>query len=130
VGRGAGSGKGKTCGRGHKGQKSRSGGSIPPWFEGGQMPIIRRVPKRGFHNRFRREYGVVNLKDLSRFPADTVITPQLLHDEGLVKGHFVGVKILSDGELTAPIHVKAHKFSARAKEKIEAAGGTAEVLEG
>jgi len=129
VGRGTGSAIGKTAGRGHKGQKARSGGSVPPWFEGGQMPLTRRLPKRGFHNRFRKIWCVVNLKDLDRLPTITVITPEVLIEAGLVNGHFDGIKILSEGDMTRPIHIKAHKFSAAAREKIESAGGKAEVIE-
>ncbi len=126
IGRGPGSGTGKTAGRGHKGQRSRSGYSQRLGFEGGQMPLIRRVPKRGFTNIFRTRYQVVNLASLAELSGE--ITPQTLIDKGLVRaGH--PVKILGDGEIATPIQIQAHKFSASAKAKIEAAGGSCEVLE-
>jgi len=127
-GRGVGSGLGKTSGRGHKGQKARSGGGTRPGFEGGQMPLSRRLPKRGFTNPFSKEYSLVNLKDLNRFEEGTVVTPELLKEEGLVKKLNDGVKILGEGELAKKLTVKAHKFSKSAKEKIEALGGKAEVI--
>ncbi len=126
VGRGMGSGTGKTSGRGHKGQGSRSGGGVRPGFEGGQMPLTRRVPKRGFHNPFRTRYIPVNLDGLDRFDAGQEISPESLRAAGLVgKGL---VKILGRGELSKALTVKAHGFSRSAVEKIEAAGGRTEVL--
>ena len=128
VGRGQGSGNGKTAGRGHKGAKSRSGFKHKRGFEGGQMPLHRRVPKRGFHNPFRVEYEVVNLDAISeKFAAGTEVTPELLREHGLV-GRTGGVKILARGDITKKLTIKAHKFSGKAAEKIAAAGGTAEVL--
>ena len=130
VGRGNASGHGGTCGRGHKGQKSRSGGSIPAWFEGGQMPLVRRLPKRGprrtAHKRF--EYDVINVQTLNLFEDDTVVSPQALREAGLIKGKNALVKILGDGELEKQLKVQAHRFSKAAIEKIESKGGTAEVL--
>lgn len=130
VGRGTSSGLGKTSGRGHKGQNARSRGGVRPGFEGGQMPLIRRVPKRGFTNIFAKKYAILNVEDLNRFDDNTVITPELLIETGLVKGKtkIDGVKILGDGELEKKLTVKAHKFSKSAIEKIEAAGGKAEVI--
>lgn len=128
VGRGIGSGHGKTSGRGHKGQNARSGGGVRPGFEGGQNPIYRRLPKRGFHNPNRKEYAIVNLSTLNRFQEGTEVTPALLKDAGVVKNFKDGLKILGDGELTVKLHVKAHKFSKSAQEKITAVGGTAEVI--
>ncbi len=125
IGRGPGSGTGKTAGKGHKGQKSRSGYSRRLGFEGGQMPLIRRVPKRGFTNIFRKEVAVVNLRDLSDFEGE--ITPELLAEKGLVR-QGLPVKILGDGEISAPLAVKAHHFSGSARTKIEAAGGSCEEL--
>ena len=128
VGRGQGSGNGKTAGRGHKGAQSRSGYSFKRGFEGGQMPLHRRVPKRGFHNPFREEYEVVNLDTLEdRFEAGVEVTPELLRERGLVQKD-VRVKILARGELAKALTVRAHKFSGKAAEKIAAAGGTTEVL--
>ena len=130
LGRGTASGLGKTSGKGHKGQNARSGGGVRPGFEGGQMPLFRRLPKRGFTNVFAKEFGTINVDDLNRFENDTVVTPELLFEEGLVKKSKAkdGIKILGDGELTAKITVKAHRFSKSAAEKIEAAGGKAEVI--
>jgi large subunit ribosomal protein L15 len=128
VGRGPGSGHGKTSGRGEKGQKSRSGGSNHPWFEGGQLPLHRRVPKRGFVNLFRTEYAVLNVSDLERFEAGTAVTPVLLAEAGLVRASADGVKVLGDGVLSKALTVSAHKFSKTAEEKIRAAGGTVEVI--
>ena len=130
VGRGPGSGLGKTSGRGEKGQKSRSGYSRKVGFEGGQMPLHRRVPKRGFHNRFRKEYTEVNLARLDAFDAGTIVTPELLLKRGVIKKLRDGVKILAKGSLTKALTVRAHKFSAKAQETIAGAGGKAEVLEG
>ncbi len=130
VGRGTSSGHGKTSGRGHKGQKSRSGGGVRPGFEGGQMPLIRRMPKRGFTNIFAKQYAIVNVEDLNRFDENTIITPELLINEGVVKRSKAvdGIKVLGDGELNKKLTVKAHKFSKTAAEKIEAAGGKVEVI--
>ena len=129
IGRGQGSGSGKTAGRGHKGAKSRSGFKFKRGFEGGQMPLHRRVPKRGFHNPFRVEYEVVNLDTLGlRFAAGTVVTPELLSEHGLVSGRDRKVKVLARGELGKPLTVRAHKFSGKAAEKIAAAGGAMEQL--
>ena len=129
IGRGQGSGQGKTAGRGHKGAKSRSGFKHKRGFEGGQMPLHRRVPKRGFHNPFRIEYEVVNLDTLTdRFDIGTVVTPELLRERGLVHGADPRVKILARGDVSKALTVKAHKFSGKAAEKIAAAGGTTEVL--
>ncbi|MFA5577587.1 MAG: 50S ribosomal protein L15 [Tissierellaceae bacterium] len=130
LGRGIGSGLGKTSGKGHKGQNARSGGGVRPGFEGGQMPLFRRLPKRGFTNIFAKEYAIVNVEELNRFPEDTVVTPELLFREGIVKRGKAkdGVKILGDGEVTTKLTVQAQKFSKTAAEKIEAAGGKAEVI--
>lgn len=128
IGRGHGSGQGKTAGKGHKGQKARSGGSIRPGFEGGQTALARRIPKRGFNNIFGTEYAVVNVSDLERFTDGTVVDTELLKASGLVKKELDGIKILGNGELTKNLTVKAAKFSAAAKEKIEKAGGKAEVM--
>ncbi len=127
VGRGPGSGLGKTSGRGHKGQKSRSGGGVRPGFEGGQMPLQRRLPKRGFKNPFHKEYAILNIKDIDRFGLDTV-TPEALLDGGLIKSVKDGIKVLGTGELGRAVNVKAHAFSASALKKIQAAGGAAEVI--
>lgn len=123
VGRGPGSGKGKTCGRGTKGQKARSGGSIPPWFEGGQMPLQRRLPKRGFTNPFKKRYALVSVEDLNRFDDGEEVTPERLVEMRLIKKVRDGVKILGNGELTKRLVVHAHHFSKAAEEKITAAGG-------
>ena len=129
IGRGQGSGNGKTAGRGHKGAKSRSGFHFKRGFEGGQMPLHRRVPKRGFHNPFRVEYEVVNLDTLGlRFDAGTVITPDLLLEHGLVSGGKRKVKVLARGEVGKALTVRAHKFSGTAADKLKAAGGTAEAV--
>ena len=128
IGRGAGSGLGKTSGKGHKGQKARSGGSIKAGFEGGQMPLQRRLPKRGFTSLDKKVYTLVNLRDLELFEAGSVIDVEALALAGLVNKVVDGVKILGDGELTRALTVKAHKFSKSAQEKIEAAGGKVEVL--
>jgi large subunit ribosomal protein L15 len=129
IGRGQGSGQGKTAGRGHKGAKSRSGFKFKRGFEGGQMPLHRRVPKRGFHNIFRTEYAVVNLDTLAeRFDANTLITPELLREQGLIARSPRLVKVLARGEVTKKLTVRAHKFSGKAAEKLAAAGGAAEVL--
>ena len=129
IGRGQGSGQGKTAGRGHKGAKSRSGFKFKRGFEGGQMPLHRRVPKRGFHNPFRIEYEVVNLDQLGeKFEAGAVVTPELLEEKGLVPGGGRRVKILARGEIGKKLTVRAHKFSGKAAEKIAAAGGAAEAI--
>src|SRR5712675_1602504 len=129
IGRGQGSGNGKTAGRGHKGAKSRSGFKFKRGFEGGQMPLHRRVPKRGFHNPFRVEYDVINLDTLTaRFDAGTVVTPELLLERGLVSGGKRLVKVLGRGEVGKALTVRAHKFSGKAAEKIAAAGGATEQL--
>ena len=127
-GRGHGSGNGKTAGKGHKGQKARSGGSIRPGFEGGQMPLSRRIPKRGFNNIFATKFAIVNVADLNKFVDGTVVDAELLKASGLIKKEYDGVKVLGNGELTAKLTVKAAKFSQSAIEKIEKAGGKAEVM--
>jgi large subunit ribosomal protein L15 len=125
LGCGESSGHGKTSGKGHKGQKARSGGSIRLGFEGGQMPLIRRLPKRGFNNAaFHKNYAIVNLADLNEFKPGTVVSERLLRESKLVRGHFVGIKILGGGELKHGLTVEADKVSAAAREKIEKAGGT------
>ncbi len=126
IGRGPGSGHGKTSTKGHKGQAARSGGTKGPGFEGGQQPLIRRVPKRGFRSIFKKEYEIVNLKQLNRFDANAVINPKVLEDAGIVKKG--EVKILAEGILTKPLFLSAHKFSAQAIKKIESAGGKVELL--
>ncbi|WP_100406011.1 50S ribosomal protein L15 [Bacillus solitudinis] len=128
VGRGIGSGNGKTSGRGHKGQNSRSGGGVRPGFEGGQNPLYRRLPKRGFTNPTRKEYSVLNLEALNRFDAGAEVTPELLIETGVVKNVKDGIKILGNGKIEKNLSVKAHKFSASAVEAIEAAGGKTEVI--
>ena len=129
IGRGQGSGQGKTAGRGHKGAQSRSGFKFKRGFEGGQMPLHRRVPKRGFHNPFRVEYEVVNLDTLAtKFDAGTIVTPELLRERGLVPGGTSPVKVLARGDVGKALTVRAHKFSGKAAEKIAAAGGTAETV--
>ena len=128
LGRGSATGQGGTSGRGHKGQKSRSGGGVRRGFEGGQMPLIRRVPKRGFFNLFRTTYEIVNLSDISKKNLDGEVTPAVLKTAGLIKKDNVKVKILGTGEISDALNVKAHEFSKSAKEKIEKAGGTIEVL--
>lgn len=128
VGRGDGSGHGKTSTRGHKGQGARSGGNTKPGFEGGQMPLQRRLPKRGFRNPFRIEMSVVNLSQLESLPAGSEVTPETLTLQGHVSGKLRRVKVLGDGTLSKALNVKAHGFSAKAKEKIEAAGGKAELI--
>ncbi len=127
-GRGMGSGLGKTAGRGHKGQKARSGGGTRPGFEGGQMPLMRRLPKRGFTNIFRDEAAIVNVKDLARFADDTVVTPELLFDEGLISKRDLKVKLLGKGEIERPLTIKVHQVSKGAAEKVSAAGGKVEVI--
>lgn len=128
VGRGIGSGNGKTSGKGHKGQNARSGGGVRLGFEGGQIPLFQRLPKRGFTNINRKEYAIVNLDVLNRFDEGTEVTPELLIETGIVSNEKSGIKILGNGTLEKKITVKAHKFSASAKEAIEKAGGQAEVI--
>ena len=128
VGRGIGSGNGKTAGKGHKGQNARSGGGVRPGFEGGQNPLFRRLPKRGFTNINRKEYAIVNLEALNRFEDGAEVTPALLLEIGVVSSEKAGIKVLGNGTLNKKLTVKAHKFSASAKEAIENAGGTAEVI--
>ena len=129
VGRGPGSGTGKTSGKGHKGQNARSGGGVRPGFEGGQLPLFRRLSKRGFNNyNFRTVYATVNVGDLERFEEGTTVTKELLIEVGLVKKELDGIKVLGNGELTKKLTVKANKFSSTAKEKIENVGGTTEVI--
>ncbi|MFS8651363.1 MAG: 50S ribosomal protein L15 [Caldibacillus sp.] len=128
VGRGMASGHGKTSGRGHKGQKARSGGGVRLGFEGGQMPLFQRLPKRGFTNINRKEYAIVNLETLNRFEDGTEVTPELLIETGIVRNEKSGIKILGNGELKKKLTVRAHKFSASAKKAIEDAGGQTEVI--
>ena len=128
VGRGIGSGLGKTSGKGHKGQNARSGGGVRPGFEGGQMPLFRRIPKRGFTNRNRKEFVAINVNVLDRFDNGAEVTVDTLIESGIVKDPKDGIKILANGELTKKLTVKANAFSAAAKEKIEALGGTCEVI--
>ena len=128
IGRGHGSGNGKTAGKGHKGQNARSGGGVRIGFEGGQMPLARRIPKRGFNNIFASNYAIVNVSDLNKFTDGTEVTTELLVASGLVKKVYDGVKILGNGGLTSKLTVKAAKFSQSAIEKIEKAGGKAEVI--
>ena len=129
IGRGHGTGQGTQAGRGHKGAQSRSGYKFKRGFEGGQMPLHRRIPTRGFHNVFRREYAVVNLDTLAeRFDAGTVITPELLRERGIVHGGKAQIKVLARGDIAKKLTIRAHKFSGKAAEKIAAAGGSTEVL--
>jgi len=129
IGRGPGSGTGKTSGKGHKGQNARSGGGVRPGFEGGQLPLYRRLSKRGFNNyNFRTVYATVNVSDLEKFDEGTVVTVEKLKEVGLVKKELDGVKVLGNGELTKKLTVKANKFSNTAKEKIENVGGKIEVI--
>ncbi|HHU33429.1 MAG: 50S ribosomal protein L15 [Zhaonellaceae bacterium] len=128
VGRGPGSGLGKTSGRGHKGQKARSGGGVRPGFEGGQMPLYRRIPKRGFTNIFKKEIVNINLDVLNSFENGTVVTPELLVEAGIINNVKDGLKVLGNGSLEKSLTVKAHGFSKAAAEKIEMAGGKAEVI--
>lgn len=127
-GRGIGSGNGKTAGKGHKGQNARSGGGVRLGFEGGQTPLFRRLPKRGFTNINRKDYAIVNLDTLNRFEDGTEVTPALLIETGIVSKEQAGIKILAKGNIEKKLTVKAHKFSSTAKEAIEAAGGTTEVI--
>jgi large subunit ribosomal protein L15 len=128
LGRGIGSGIGKTSGKGHKGQKSRSGGVKGPYFEGGQTPLQRRLPKRGFNNIFKKQYAVVNLADLNQFRAGTVVTPEMMVKEGLVKETYDGIKVLGRGEVKKALTLKVHQISKNAAAKVEAAGGKVEVI--
>ena len=129
VGRGTGSGNGKTAGKGHKGQNARSGGGVRPGFEGGQLPLFRRLPKRGFTNaKFKTVYAVINLSDLEKFENGAVVTPELLHEMGIIKKGLDGVKVLGNGTLEKKLVVKANKFSDTAASKIEELGGKAEVI--
>ncbi len=128
IGFGMGSGHGKTATRGSKGQRSRTGSRMRPGFEGGQMPLHRRLPKRGFTNIFKKHYALVNLRDLAPFKSEEKITPELLLERGLIKRLDDGLKILGDGDLKSPLAISAHAFSKSAKEKIQKAGGKAEVL--
>ena len=129
VGRGSGSGLGKTSGRGQKGQKARSGGSINPVFEGGQLPLYRRLPKRGFTNdKFRTRYAFINLDELNRFEEGTVVTPALLKETGIIKKQLAGIKVLGTGKLEKKLTIQANKFSASALEKIQESGSKAEVI--
>lgn len=128
VGRGPGSGLGTTAGRGMNGQNSRSGGGVRPGFEGGQMPLFRRIPKRGFKNYFKKDWVIVNVSDLNRFENGTEITPEFLLESGLIKKTGYGVKVLGDGELEKKLVVKANKFTQSAIDKIRAAGGSSEVI--
>lgn len=128
IGRGHGSGQGKTAGKGHKGQKARSGGGVRPGFEGGQMPLTQRIPKRGFNNIFADKVIALNVSDLERFNDGITVDAEILKAAGLVKGRYDSIKILGNGELTKNLTVKANAFSASAKEKIEKAGGKAEVM--
>ena len=127
-GRGPGSGNGKTAGKGHKGQNARSGGGVRPGFEGGQLPLYRKLPKRGFKNRFAKNYAIVNVADLNRFNDGDKVTLATLIEAGIVRKELDGLKVLGNGELTKKITVEAKIFSATAKEKIEAAGGAVEVI--
>jgi large subunit ribosomal protein L15 len=131
LGCGESSGHGKTSGKGHKGQKARSGGSIRLGFEGGQMPLIRRLPKRGFNNAaFHKQYAIVNLDDLRDFKAGTIVNEQLLRESKLLRGHFAGIKILGDGELKHDLKIEADKVSVAARKKIEKSGGTITLRDG
>ncbi|GKT08322.1 50S ribosomal protein L15 [Desulforhabdus sp. TSK] len=128
IGRGPGSGLGKTAARGSKGQNARSGGGTPPWFEGGQMPLQRRIPKRGFKNPFKKQFAVVNVGDLQVFESGTEVALHDFFEAGLVKKLFDGIKLLGDGEVNSPLTVHVHKASAAAVQKIEAAGGRVELI--
>lgn len=128
VGRGSGSGLGKTAARGTKGQKSRSGGGTPPWFEGGQMPLQRRIPKRGFTNIFKEHYSIVNIRDLQKFPAGASVGPEELRTSGILKRSDETIKLLADGKAEHPLTVRVHKASAAAVQKIESVGGKVELI--
>lgn len=129
VGRGVGSGLGKTSGKGHKGQNARSGGGVRPGFEGGQLPLFRRLPKRGFSNaRFKTRFATINLSDLNRFEDGAVVTPELLKEMGLIKNQLDGIKVLGNGKFEKKLTVKAHQFSSSAQREIEGNGGKIEVI--
>lgn len=128
LGRGSGSGQGMTAGKGTKGQKSRSGGGTPPWFEGGQMPLQRRIPKRGFTNIFKKEFSIINIDDLRKFPAGSEVGPLDFIGAGLLRKVRYGVKLLANGEIGKPVTVRVHKASASAIQRIEAAGGKVELI--
>ena len=129
LGRGTSSGHGKTSGKGHKGQNARSGGGVRPGFEGGQLPLFRRLPKRGFTNaKFKTRYAVINLSDLEKFEKDSVVTPELLHEMGIIKKQLDGIKVLGNGKLTKKLIVKANAFSDTAVAKIQELGGKVEVI--
>lgn len=128
VGRGPGSGHGKTSCKGHKGQKARSGGTKGPGFEGGQMPLQRRLPKRGFKNKFKKEFAIINLKDLNKIDDVDVITPEVLFERGIIKDIKDGLKVLGEGELKKPVTIRADAFSESALQKISSIGGKAEVI--
>jgi len=129
LGRGDGSGHGNTCGRGQKGQKARSGGQVKPYFEGGQMPLYRRLPKRGFKNIFKEEFAIINIRDLvKKFRENEEVTPEKLLEVGLIKKKNKRIKLLGDGDISFPLLIKVHKISQQAKSKIEAAGGRVEVI--
>ena len=129
LGRGSSSGTGKTSGKGQNGQNARSGGGVRVGFEGGQLPLYRRLPKRGFSNAmFKKTYAVINVSDLNMFDDGTIVTPELLKEMGIIKNQLTGIKVLGNGEIEKKLEVRAHKFSSVAKEKIEAAGGKAEVM--
>jgi len=128
IGRGPGSGHGKTACRGHKGFNSRSGGGVPAGFEGGQMPLKRRLPKRGFHNIFRKGFSIINIRDLIRFEKGSVVDAERLIASGLVKKHCARVKVLAEGKINFPLTLKVHSYSKAAREKIEAVGGKVEII--
>jgi len=129
LGRGDGSGHGNTCGRGQKGQKARSGGQVKPYFEGGQMPLYRRLPKRGFKNIFKEEFAIINIRDLvKKFRENEEVTPEKLLEVGLIKKKKQPIKILAEGDISFPLQIKVHKISQQARAKIEAAGGRVEVI--
>lgn len=128
VGRGPGSGHGKTACRGHKGSNSRSGGGVPPGFEGGQMPLKRRLPKRGFNNIFKKKFANINIRDLARFEKGSVVDLQTLITSGVIKRPHAGIKVLGEGKINYPLTLKVHRCSKAAKEKIESAGGKLEII--
>jgi large subunit ribosomal protein L15 len=128
LGRGLGSGRGKTAGRGHKGQNSRSGGGVRPGFEGGQMPLQRRTPKRGFTNIFKKRFAIVNVEDLNGFDANSLVDPGALKEKGIIRKVYDGVKVLGNGDIQIPLTVRAHKVSSSAAQKIEKAAGKVEVI--
>jgi len=128
VGRGSGSGHGKTACRGHKGWNARSGGGAPPGFEGGQMPLQRRIPKRGFHSLFKKRYAIINIRDLTKFEKGSVVDTETLITSGVVKKSPAGIKLLSEGTIAYPLTLRVHAFSKAAREKIEAVGGKVEII--